>query len=96
MNDPRVQRAVVWLKSVQQPCGGWGETCASYDDPALKGTGTVTASQTAWALLGLIAAGEENSQAASKGAVWLQSNQAEDGVWNEPEFTGTAFPRFST
>lgn len=93
MNDSRVQRAVAWLKSVQQPCGGWGETCASYDDPALKGTGTVTASQTAWALLGLIAAGQENSQAAGKGAAWLQSNQAEDGVWNEAAYTGTGFPK---
>src|SRR5690606_31750067 len=56
LDDPGVRRAVDWLESVQQPCGGWGESCASYDDPALKGTGEPTASQTAWAVLGLMAA----------------------------------------
>src|SRR5207302_1486644 len=57
--DPRrplVRRAVAWLKAVQQPGGGWGESCKSYDDPAFAGVGTPTASQTAWALLGLMAA----------------------------------------
>ena len=57
MDDPRVVKGADWLESVQQECGGWGETCASYDDPSLKGQGDPTASQTAWAVLGLIAAG---------------------------------------
>src|SRR5207253_4873442 len=58
MSDPMVRRAVEWVKSVQQADGGWGETCRSYDDPSLAGQGTPTASQTAWALLALLAAGE--------------------------------------
>src|SRR5262249_40356039 len=58
MRQPLVRRAVTWLQRVQQPGGGWGETCRSYDDPSLAGQGTPTASQTAWALLGLLAAGE--------------------------------------
>ena len=57
MDHPRDPRAVDWLESTQQPSGGWGETCRSYDDPSLKGTGEPTPSQTAWATLGLIAAG---------------------------------------
>src|SRR5262249_10320142 len=57
-NDPMVRRAVAWLEEVQQPTGAWGETCKSYDDPSLAGRGAPTASQTAWALLGLLAAGE--------------------------------------
>ena len=93
LDDPRVQKAVSWLKAVQQADGSWGETCASYDDPSLKGTGTATASQTAWALLGLISAGEEQSGAVQRGVGWLQTHQSDDGVWNEPEFTGTGFPK---
>jgi squalene-hopene/tetraprenyl-beta-curcumene cyclase len=93
MKDPRVQRAVAWLKAVQQPCGGWGESCATYDDPALKGTGKATASQTAWALLGLIAAGEAESQSVQRGISWLLENQATDGAWDEPVYTGTGFPK---
>lgn len=93
MGDLRVQKAAQWLKSVQQPCGGWGETCASYDDASLKGTGKATASQTAWALLGLISAGEQGSEAVVRGVRWIMSEQNKDGIWDEPEFTGTGFPK---
>ncbi|HEU5115564.1 MAG TPA: squalene--hopene cyclase, partial [Isosphaeraceae bacterium] len=67
MDHPLVSRAADWLESVQQPDGGWGETCASYDDPSLKGQGPVTASQTAWAVLGLIAAGRAKSPSVERG-----------------------------
>jgi squalene-hopene/tetraprenyl-beta-curcumene cyclase len=93
MDHPRARRAADWLESVQQPGGGWGETCASYDDPALKGQGEPTASQTAWAVLGLIAAGREHSESVRRGVRFLLENQAEDGTWDEAEFTGTGFPR---
>src|SRR2546430_6750834 len=93
MRHPMVRRAVAWLESVQQPCGGWGETCASYDDPSLAGQGTPTASQTAWALLGLIAADEADSDAARAGVEYLLETQGPDGAWPESPFTGTGFPR---
>src|SRR5262249_44193465 len=80
-----------WLKQVQQPGGGWGETCKSYDDPRLAGQGTPTASQTAWALLGLIAAGEADSDAVHDGVDWLLATQRPDGRWHEDQFTGTGF-----
>jgi squalene-hopene/tetraprenyl-beta-curcumene cyclase len=91
--DPMVRRAADWLKSVQQPGGCWGETCRSYDDPSLAGVGTPTASQTAWALLGLIAAGEADSREARAGVEWLLSTQQADGTWHEDPFTGTGFPK---
>jgi squalene-hopene/tetraprenyl-beta-curcumene cyclase len=93
MKSPMVQRAVAWLKSVQQECGGWGETCRSYDDPSLAGQGEVTASQTAWAVTGLIAAGEALSDAVQRGIHYLISTQSEDGNWREDQFTGTGFPK---
>jgi squalene-hopene/tetraprenyl-beta-curcumene cyclase len=93
MDDPRVRRAVAWLESVQQPCGGWGESCASYDDPSLRGQGDPTASQTAWALMGLIAAGRAHTPAVSRGVEFLTETQLVDGTWDEPCFTGTGFPR---
>ena len=93
MDHPALVQAVEWLEAVQQPCGGWGETCASYDDPRLMGTGTPTASQTAWATLGLIAAGRGSSSAARRGIEFLLRTQAEDGSWDETQFTGTGFPR---
>ncbi len=92
-DDPRLRKAVDWLKAKQQPCGGWGETARSYDDPSLRGTGIPTASQTAWALLGLLAAGEAESTAVQRGVDYLLSTQQPDGTWNETEFTGTGFPR---
>lgn len=92
-DDPRLRGAVAWLKSHQQACGGWGETARSYDDPSLRGTGIPTASQTAWALLGLIAAGEAHSESVQRGVEYLLSTQRPDGTWLETEFTGTGFPR---
>jgi squalene-hopene/tetraprenyl-beta-curcumene cyclase len=92
-DDPMVRRAADWLKSVQQPGGCWGESCGSYDDPRLAGIGTPTASQTAWALLGLIAAGESENPEARSGIDWLVRTQQEDGTWREETFTGTGFPK---
>lgn len=89
----RVRNAARWLKSVQQECGGWGETPASYDDPKLRGQGAPTASQTAWAIMGLLAAGEAHSPEVEAGLRFLLDTQQEDGVWQEPEFTGTGFPK---
>jgi squalene-hopene/tetraprenyl-beta-curcumene cyclase len=91
--DTRVLRAVAWLKRHQQECGGWGESPASYDDPLLRGQGTPTASQTAWAILGLCAAGEADSAAVDTGVRYLLDTQREDGGWDEELFTGTGFPR---
>jgi squalene-hopene/tetraprenyl-beta-curcumene cyclase len=93
MRLPMVRRAVEWLKQVQQPGGGWGETCRSYDDPSLAGQGTPTASQTAWALLGLMAAGEGRSDAVRAGIDYLLSTQQCAGDWHEEQFTGTGFPK---
>ena len=93
MQEPLVRRAVHWLQQVQQASGGWGESCASYDDPALAGQGPVTASQTAWALLGLIAAGEADSAAVRAGVAYLTAAQQADGNWREDHFTGTGFPK---
>jgi squalene-hopene/tetraprenyl-beta-curcumene cyclase len=96
-DHPAMRRAVAWLESVQQEDGGFGEDCRSYDvgddGKAWHGRGEPTASQTAWALLGLIAAGEANSEAATRAAAWLAENQLDDGDWDEPQFTGTGFPR---
>ena len=90
--DPRIRRAARWLRGVQRPGGGFGESCASYDDPATAGEGEPTASQTAWALLGLVAAGEADSPAARRAAAWLADRQTPAGEWDEPQFTGTGFP----
>ncbi len=93
-----IRRAVAWLISHQNPDGGWGEDLRSYDDPVgWAGRGESTASQTAWALLALLAAGGESAtaeQAASieRGIGWLAETQRPDGTWDEPQFTGTGFP----
>ena len=89
--DRSIQRAVGWLCSVQNPDGGWGEDMRSYDDLSYKAKGESTASQTAWALLALIAAGDL-SETTAKGIAWLADTQREDGTWDEPWFTGTGFP----
>ena len=86
-----VRRAVDWLVAHQNDDGGWGEDMRSYDDPAWAGRGASTASQTAWALLALLAAGER-SDAADRGVLWLARTQRDDGTWDEPWFTGTGFP----
>jgi len=93
MQHPMIRKAVAWLQEVQQSCGGWGESCHSYDDPRTAGQGPVTASQTGWALLGLIAAGEADSDAVRRGIAWLLETQQPDGNWHEDEFTGTGFPK---
>ena len=91
---PQIRRAVAWLQAHQNPDGGWGEDLRSYDDPAAwSGTGTSTASQTAWALLALLAAGERASETAERGVRWLARTQRPDGTWDEPQYTGTGFPR---
>jgi squalene-hopene/tetraprenyl-beta-curcumene cyclase len=93
MQQSMVRRAVAWLSLVQQSCGGWGETCRSYDDPSLAGQGTPTASQTAWALLGLLAAGEADSESVRAGIDYLLQTQQANGDWHEDQFTGTGFPK---
>jgi squalene-hopene/tetraprenyl-beta-curcumene cyclase len=90
-SKPVIQRAVRWLEAHQNPDGGWGEDMRSYDDPQLAGQGTSTASQTAWALLALLAAGPPGP-AAEAGIRWLAEHQRADGTWDEPEYTGTGFP----
>lgn len=93
-DEPMVARAAEWLKTIQNPDGGWGESCDSYD---LDRTGHVqapsTASQTAWALLGLMAAGEVDSEAVERGIDWLAAHQEADGLWGQEHYTGGGFPR---
>ncbi len=86
-----IRRAVAWLERHQNEDGGWGEDPRSYDDPKWIGRGPSTASQTAWALLALHAAGER-SQALARGVGWLVASQRADGSWDEPQYTGTGFP----
>lgn len=99
--EPAVQQAAEWIRMVQNPDGGWGETCGTYDDPNQRGIGTSTPSQTAWALLGLLAAGDTRSDSVAKGIRWLIDGQRIDGTWDESAagrngeaiYTGTGFPR---
>jgi len=93
MRQPYVRRAVAWLLSRQNPDGGWGESCLSYEEPRTAGMGRSTASQTAWALLGLLHAGEAAHPAAARGVRFLLDSRSPGGLWTEPEFTGTGFPR---
>ena len=82
---PQIRRAVAWLEWYQNDDGGWGEDLRSYDDPgAWSGKGASTASQTAWALLALLAAGERDSAAVERGVRWLAQTQRPDGTWDEP------------
>jgi squalene-hopene/tetraprenyl-beta-curcumene cyclase len=89
---PAIRRAVDWLESVQNADGGWGEDLRSYSAEEWAGRGTSTASQTAWALMALLAAGERGP-AVDRGVRWLADTQRPDGTWDEPQFTGTGFPR---
>ena len=92
----QIQKGAAWLVSCQNADGGWGETCASYNDPSLKGIGISTASQTAWALIGLIAAAQATQlivqPAIAQGIAYLLQTQRSDGTWDEDRFTGTGFP----
>ena len=119
-SDPLIRRGANWLLSCQQACGGWGESADSYEHPELKGQGPCTPSQTAWALLGLMAASgatagssssaqpgatagssssadprsrDKTAPAIDRGIRYLLDTQNPDGSWDEPEFTGTGFPR---
>ncbi|GAA1278940.1 squalene--hopene cyclase [Streptomyces aureus] len=91
-SHPAVRRAVGWLESVQNDDGGWGEDLRSYRYEDWKGHGVSTASQTGWAMMALLSAGERDSKAVERGAAWLTETQLEDGTWDEPYFTGTGFP----
>ena len=86
------KRAVNWLKSVQKPDGSFGESLRSYDEPKTKGQGVSTPSQTAWGLIGLLAAADAGDPAIAKAAEYLVRQQNNDGSWSESEFTGTGFP----
>ncbi len=93
-HEETCQRGADWLRSVQNRDGGWGETCRSYADPINhKGVGPSTASQTAWALMGLMNAGDTASEAVECGLEYLLSTQRSDGTWDEQWFTGTGFPQ---
>jgi squalene-hopene/tetraprenyl-beta-curcumene cyclase len=94
--DPRheyVQRAVRWLQRRQNADGGWGETCESYSRPELAGIGPSLPSQTAWALLGLFAAGVTSGPSVERGVQYLMVTQRPDGSWDDPHWNGTGFPR---
>ena len=91
---PAMERAAHWLRAVQQSDGGWGENNDSYGDPGLAGMGQAsTAAQTAWACLGLMAAGDQDSPALHRGIAWLQMHQEEDGRWPDIFFNAPGFPK---
>jgi squalene-hopene/tetraprenyl-beta-curcumene cyclase len=101
-HEPQIQQAAEWIRMVQNADGGWGETCGSYDDPTTRGEGPSTPSQTAWAILGLLSAGDTRSDSVAKGVRWLLERQRADGSWDESTgegktreaiVTGTGFPR---
>ena len=93
MTQDWILRGRDWLESCQNDDGGWGETCATYDDPTLKGRGDSTASQTAWAVMGICACGDLDRSSVQRGLRFLLSSQKPDGSWDEPQITGTGFPR---
>jgi squalene-hopene/tetraprenyl-beta-curcumene cyclase len=105
-HEPEIQQAAEWIRMVQNADGGWGESCGSYDDPVTRGVGASTPSQTAWGVLGLLAAGDTRSDSIAKGIKWLLAKQQLDeqghGYWDESLgqgktrqaiYTGTGFPR---
>ena len=91
-NGPLAARAVAWLRTVQNPDGGFGETCASYADASKKGHGRSTASQTAWGLIGLLTACPVTDPAVRRAVTYLTDRQSPDGSWAEDATTGTGFP----
>ena len=90
--EPHMRRAGEWLRSIQNPDGGWGESCASYDNDIYTAAES-TPSQTAWALMGLIASGDSRSSSVRKGIDYLTRTQTADGSWTEELATGTGFPK---
>ena len=88
---PHLRRAVEWLLRVQNPDGGWGETCHSYADESFAGVGMSSASQTAWAVLSLQRSGHSGHPACQRGLGFLRKRQ-QGGTWPEAEYTGTGFP----
>jgi squalene-hopene/tetraprenyl-beta-curcumene cyclase len=100
-HEPCILQATEWIRMVQNSDGGWGETCGTYDDELQRGIGPSTPSQTAWALLGLLAGGDSRSDSVAKGVRWLIERQHADGSWDElvpgrngeSYYTGTGFPR---
>jgi len=93
MSQPWLTRARDWLESVQHEDGGWGERCNTYDDPVFKGQGPSTASQTAWAVMGLCAFDDPERPSLQRGIEYLVRMQNDDGSWTEDEATGTGFPK---
>ncbi|MGZ4875008.1 MAG: squalene--hopene cyclase, partial [Candidatus Angelobacter sp.] len=92
-HEPYVQQGAEWLRMVQNSDGGWGESCGSYDDATTRGIGPSTPSQTAWAIMGLLAAGDTRSESVQRGILFLLETQRTDGHWDEDQYTGTGFPR---
>lgn len=92
LNQDWIKRAVRWLKEKQNADGGWGENCLSDKDPAWHGRGESSASQTAWALIGLLAGEDGVSDSVRRGVRWLLDRQTASGDWEEAAFTGTGFP----
>ncbi len=92
MTQDWILRGRDWLESCQNDDGGWGETCATYENPAMKGIGKSTASQTSWAIMGICACGDFDRPSIQRGLRFLLSSQRPDGSWEEPEITGTGFP----
>ncbi len=100
-HEPCILQATEWIRMMQNSDGGWGETCGTYDDELQKGIGPSTPSQTAWAVLGLLAGGDSRSDSVAKGIRWLIDRQHADGSWDElvpgrngeSYYTGTGFPR---
>ena len=93
MTQDWILRGRDWLESCQNDDGGWGETCATYENPSVKGIGESTASQTAWAVMGICACGDLGRRSIQRGLRFLLSLQEPDGSWNEPQITGTGFPK---
>lgn len=92
-DDPAVVKAVEWLRSVQGADGGWGEGCESYEGGAHGTYGKSLPSQTAWATLGLMAAGRRDDPAVAKGMAWLAEQQDENGEWHEDPYNAVGFPK---
>jgi squalene-hopene/tetraprenyl-beta-curcumene cyclase len=93
LEQPWLLNARTWLESIQHEDGGWGERCNTYEDPVFKGQGPSTASQTAWAVMGLCTFGDPHRPSLVRGIEYLLSTQNPDGSWTENETTGTGFPR---